>query len=116
MKKIVNIIFLAVFWSIPFGILFFVLTKFKISGRIFVPPLYLVFLIVSVSYKHLWSFQSFTSKRGTAKFLSLSAVSFLILLYSASLLNRSNKLYNYLKGETRTGYEGATHQSNDTLG
>lgn len=116
MKTIVNIIFLAVFWIIPFATMYVIFRILNITTSYFIPALYLVFLFISITYKNFWSFQTFNKKRGIIKFLSVFFISFLILLYLNTLCYRSYRLYQYLVTENKRGWEGIAHQTDDTLG
>lgn len=106
-----------IFGGIPLFILRILFIKLGLSWlAVYIPPLFLVFLFVSISYKHLWSFQTFNSKRGKATFIFLVFAAILVLSYGASIDQRSRNLYNFIISENVRGWKGRAHQTDDTLG
>lgn len=120
MKKtlliIVNIVILTAFWSLLFAPLYLISKKLGIAVTAFIIALYLTFLLISILYKHFWSFETFRNKLSILKFLSIAFISFLILLYSTNLVFRAYEAYKYLMAENMTGIEGVEYQADDVLG
>ncbi len=115
-KKTVSLIIIAAFWSIPFTVLYILLNQIGAEPAKFIPAVYFVFLIFSISHKKYWSFQTFRNKRKTLKFLLIFFFSVIFCMYLNSLIYRSHKLYDYLVAEKKNGWEGIAHEADDTLG
>lgn len=116
MIKVFKIITLIIIWSIPLVPLYMVSNKLDIGTTALIAALYLVSLLVSISYKHFWSFQTFKDKKGFIKFIAVVFISFLALLYSINLVYRAHEAYKYLMAENKSGLEGVEYQSDDILG
>jgi hypothetical protein len=114
MKKITDVIILTVVWSIIFAPLYLIFRKFGIAAISFVTALYLVFLFVSFSYKHFWSFETFKNMKGTIKFFSVFFISLMAIMYVSSLVYKARGAYEYLVN--KDGLEGIEYQADEILG
>jgi hypothetical protein len=116
MKKVVDVIILVVFWSIIFVPLYLLSRKAGMGATAFIAALYLFFLFISITYKYLWSFQTFNNNKNILKFFSIALISFLILLYLTYLIYNAHEAYKYLVAENKAGSQGIQYQADDMLG
>ncbi len=116
MKKVVDVIILVIFWSIIFAPLYLLSRKSGTGVIAFITALYLALLLVSIAYKYLWSFHTFSNHKNILKFCSIVLLSFLILLYLTNLIYRAHEAYLYLVAENKASSKGIQYQADDLLG
>jgi len=116
MKKVVDVIILVIFWSIIFAPLYLLSKKSGIGAISFIIALYFVFLFVSITYKHFWSFQTFKNNISILKFFSVVLISFLIFLYLTNSVYMGHEAYKHLVAENKAVLKGIQYQSDNMLG
>jgi len=116
MKKLLDIIILLAFWSILFSPLYFFSKGMGIRATACIAALYLLFLLVSLSYKYLWSFQTFHNLQGTFKFFLLSFALFLVLLYMTNLFYIAHNVHTYLTEGNRDTLKDIEYKTDKILG
>ncbi|MDQ3051623.1 MAG: hypothetical protein M3Q95_12105 [Bacteroidota bacterium] len=76
----------------------------------------IVFFLLGISYKRLWTLNVFNKRKSTFYFVSLISFMVIGIWYVIWLEARSSELYNAVVEENVRGWKGRTHQPDDTLG
>jgi hypothetical protein len=112
MKKFI----LIVFWSILFLPLYLISKKTGLFTNAFIIAAYLLLIFLLISFNHLWSAQTFKSKKGIVKFSVVIIFCFPVLLWLISTTLIAHKAYQSLTATQNDSTQSIEYQADDKLG